>query len=268
MFSFDQPGFLGRLLRGTMLYWMAPFETEGMVSAYAVADRSVWVQELALTRAQREELRALLALNALPENRFYRYDYYRDNCSTRVRDALDRVLDGRLRTALAGIATGTTHRWHTRRLLRQMPAMYTGIQLLLSGKADRPIDRWEEAFLPDRADGGAARLASNRRGGRRAASGARRARALSLEGGDGAAGPSERPSLVPRRRPRAGRRTGRACPRGRPGARRARAAGRRVERGGRGRWGRAARGMALHRPRILVSELESAPAESAPRSCS
>ena len=119
-----------------------------MVSAYAAADRSVWVQELALTRAQREELRALLALNALPDNRFYRYDYYRDNCSTRVRDALDRVLDGRLRTALAGIATGTTHRWHTRRLLRQMPAMYTGIQLLLSGKADRPIDRWEEAFLP------------------------------------------------------------------------------------------------------------------------
>jgi len=148
MFSFDQPGFLGRVLRGTMLYWMAPFETEGMVSAYAAADRSVWVQELALTRAQREELRALLALNALPENRFYRYDYYRDNCSTRVRDALDRVLDGRLRTALAGIATGTTHRWHTRRLLRHMPAMYTGSQLVLSGKADRPIDRWEEAFLP------------------------------------------------------------------------------------------------------------------------
>ncbi len=148
MFSFDQPGFLARLLRGTMLYWMAPFETDAMVSAYITDDRSVWSQELALTASQKTELQGILATNALPENRFYPYDYYRDNCSTRVRDALDSVLDGRLRAALEGAPTGSTYRRHTRRLLGGMPAMYTGIQLVLSGRADRPIDRWEEAFLP------------------------------------------------------------------------------------------------------------------------
>ncbi len=150
MFSFDQQGFLARLLRGTMLYWMAPFPIDAMINAYAAADRSVWVQELAIVPARRSELQAALADNARPENAYYRYDYYRDNCSTRVRDALDRVVDGRIRAALAGAPSGTTYRSHTRRLLQDMPAMYTGIQLVLSPRADREIDRWEEAFLPVR----------------------------------------------------------------------------------------------------------------------
>jgi hypothetical protein len=150
MFSFDQPGFLGRLLKGTMMYWMAPFETQAMIDAYVSVDRSVWIQELALTGPQKAELRDALATNALPQNAYYRYDYYRDNCSTRVRDALDAVLDGRVRDAIQGSPTGTTYRSHTRRLLQGMPSMYSGIQLVLSGRADRPIDRWEEAFLPVR----------------------------------------------------------------------------------------------------------------------
>jgi len=148
MFSFDQPGFLPRLVRGRMLYWMASFQAERMIAAYRADDRSVWVQELALTPEQTLELQEALRINAFPENAYYRYDYYRDNCSTRVRDALDRVLGGRLRARLTGVPTGSTYRWHTRRLLQGMPLMYTGSQLVLSQRADRPIDRWEEAFLP------------------------------------------------------------------------------------------------------------------------
>ncbi len=148
MFSFDQEGFLGRLLRGTMMYWMAPFRVQAMIDSYVAADRSIFVQELALTTDQKLELQAALALNALPENMYYRYDYYQDNCSTRVRDALDQVLDGRVRTALEGVPTGTSYRFHTRRLLQPMPTMYTGIQVVLASKADREIDRWREAFLP------------------------------------------------------------------------------------------------------------------------
>ena len=148
MFSFDQKGFLARLLRGTMLYWMAPFPVDQMIASYIAANRSIAVQELALTADQKVELQQALALNARPENAYYPYDYYRDNCSTRVRDALDRVLGGRVRTALEGVPTGTTYRFHTRRLLQGMPLMYTGIQIVLSGKADLEIDRWQEGFLP------------------------------------------------------------------------------------------------------------------------
>jgi hypothetical protein len=148
MFSFDQVGFLPRLLQGTMLYWMAPISYDRLVGTYVQSNRSVWVQELRVAPERRVELQAALQENARLENAYYRYDYYRDNCSTRVRDALDRAVDGRLRSTLEGVPTGATYRWHTRRLLQEMPTMYTGIQLVLSRKADREIDRWEEGFLP------------------------------------------------------------------------------------------------------------------------
>ncbi len=150
MFDFDQADFVPRLVRGTMLYWMAARDTESSLAEARSANRPVWVQELALNPGQKLELLTSLQRTALPENRFYRYDYYRDNCSTRVRDALDRVLGGSLRRASAVDTTRHTYRWHTRRLLRDVPAAYVGIQVVLGPSADQPLTSWEEAFLPIR----------------------------------------------------------------------------------------------------------------------
>ncbi|HSG49542.1 MAG TPA: DUF4105 domain-containing protein, partial [Longimicrobiales bacterium] len=88
--------------------------------------------------------------NALPENAQYVYDYYTDNCSTRARDALDSVLGGQLRVAFDTVATGTTWRWHTRRLLRPDPLAEAGIQVVLGNPGDAAISAWEEMFLPMR----------------------------------------------------------------------------------------------------------------------
>jgi hypothetical protein len=148
LFDFAQPGFVGRFLQGHMLYWMAGFDAQAMVRDYVAANRSVWMQRLHLSPAQRKTLRDFAEWNAREENKYYRYDYYRDNCSTRVRDALDRALGGQIREASDTIATGTTYRWHTRRLLKQDRAAYAGIELGLGHPADRPISAWEEMFLP------------------------------------------------------------------------------------------------------------------------
>ena len=80
---------------GQMWYWMAGFPAEPYVQTYVRDNRSVWLQELNLPPRARLELREFLEWNERPENRFYHYDYYRDNCSTRVRDAIDRVIGGR-----------------------------------------------------------------------------------------------------------------------------------------------------------------------------
>jgi len=151
MFDFNQPNFLGRFLTGDTRYWMEGFDARAMVEHYAREEnRSVWVQELNLTPAQRLALLQFIEWNAREENKYYRYDYYLDNCSTRVRDALDRVLGGAIRRATASRPTGTTYRWHTRRLTEGDPAVYTGIQLALGRPADREISAWEESFLPVR----------------------------------------------------------------------------------------------------------------------
>jgi hypothetical protein len=148
LFSFSQVGFIPRLARGTMLYAMGGTPLYRALSTYQAQGRDVWAQELALSPEQEEALNRFVRNNARPENRQYIYDYYRDNCSTRVRDALDLVLGGRLLETFGGQPTGRTWRWHTRRLLRPAPAADVGIQLVLGTPGDQEIDAWEEMFLP------------------------------------------------------------------------------------------------------------------------
>ena len=97
MFDTSEEGFFWRFLLGDWQYWMAGLSSEGMIAHYVASDRGVVEQELDLTPDQRLTLLGMAELNARPENAWYRYQYFLDNCSTRVRDALDMVLGGRLR---------------------------------------------------------------------------------------------------------------------------------------------------------------------------
>jgi len=150
IFSFRQERFIPRLVQGTMLYGMGGRYLDDMLRVYQSQDRPVWAQELALTPSQERALDRLVRTNALPENAQYIYDYYTDNCSTRARDALDAVLGGELQAAFDTVATGTTWRWHTRRLLRPDPLAEAGVQVVLGNPGDQEISAWEEMFLPMR----------------------------------------------------------------------------------------------------------------------
>jgi hypothetical protein len=148
LFDFDEPGFLRRFIQGRMWYAMGAADADAMVAAYVRANRSVWVQELNLTPAQRRELARFVEWNIQPENRQYRYDYYYDNCSTRVRDALDHALGGQIRDQTAAVGAGQTFRTHTRRLTTNDILTYTGLMVGLGTGVDREITLWEEMFLP------------------------------------------------------------------------------------------------------------------------
>ena len=148
VFDFDQVDFVPRFLKGQMLYKMVPFSAAAMVDAYESMNREVVMQELALTPGQRLMLLDLAEVNALPENRDYFYDYFLDNCSTRVRDLLDQVLDGALFDQLGARETGTSYRTHTRRLTQIDPIVFTGMDVLLGSPGDRPISLWAEMFVP------------------------------------------------------------------------------------------------------------------------
>jgi hypothetical protein len=148
VFDFNSPGYWSRFVKGDWIYQLAVADIYGTLQAYRYYDRTVTAQELNLTPAQARELQGFLEWNARPENAEYLYDYYRDNCSTRVRDVIDRVLGGALHQATAAEPTGTTYRWHSHRLVQGDAMTYTGLSLGLGPAADRPISRWEEMFLP------------------------------------------------------------------------------------------------------------------------
>lgn len=148
MFSFQQENFLRRFIRGRMLYWTEGFDAKPLIDFYISKDRSVWIQQLDLRPRQKEELRDFLAWNEQPDNRFYLYHYYRDNCSTRIRDAIDAVVHGAIREQTENTNSGNTYRFHTQRLTASAPLTYTGLLIGLSQPIDRDISMWEEMFLP------------------------------------------------------------------------------------------------------------------------
>jgi hypothetical protein len=148
LFSFEQDNFIVRFVEGRPEYWMQGFDAEPHLRYYVTENRSVWVQELNLTPAQRADLRDFLEWNERLENRFYRYDPYRDNCSTRIRDAIDRVLGGRLREATDHDRSRGTYRSHSVRLVADHLPTYVGLMLALGEPADRPLSAWEAMFIP------------------------------------------------------------------------------------------------------------------------
>lgn len=147
VFDRSQPNFIPRFLKGLMLYQMGGTSMAQLMYEYRYFNRSVISQELNLTAPQKDLLLAIIRVNARPENLQYRYDYFIDNCSTRPRDILDRVLGGRLRPGADSVTTHS-YRWHALRLMQGDALLALGVDIGLGEPADRPVTRWQEMFLP------------------------------------------------------------------------------------------------------------------------
>jgi hypothetical protein len=149
MFDFESPGFLRRLLLGDMQYWVTAYRGPDLIEAYRRLDRTVILQRLNLTPQQADSALAYARWNAREENKFYRYDYFRDNCSTRVRDLIDRAVGGALRRATTA-TVDRTYRNETLRLVDDLKFTQLGIDVALGRPTDRPLSVWESAFVPMR----------------------------------------------------------------------------------------------------------------------
>ncbi len=146
-FYFDSPWLIVDFLKGRFVYWLSVEDIRSTIYEYKSDNRSVFAQELNLTDAEAQALADALEENAKPANAAYKYDYYRDNCSTRVRDAIDRAAGGALRQASLD-PSSMTFRDHTLRLTADIWWEYAGLDILLSNPIDKPIDKWQEMFLP------------------------------------------------------------------------------------------------------------------------
>ena len=149
-FDPTEPDFVARFVRGQMRYRLVALPLAQDLATYRDSGRGVSIQWLDLPPDRASALSDALAVNARPENAAYAYQYFEDNCSTRVRDALDRALDGGLRRQLEARSQGSTHRSEAVRLASPAWWMATGFDLGLGPRSDRPMSRWDEAFVPMR----------------------------------------------------------------------------------------------------------------------
>ena len=147
-FSFTGPRLILDFLHGRMTYWLSVSYLPAVLASYERENRTIDVQELALAPAAKQALRARLDVNARPENRAYKYDYFLDNCATRVRDAIDDSVGGQLR-ASARAPSRLTLRQQALRMTADYWPLYVALDIVLGPDADRPIDRWGEMFIPE-----------------------------------------------------------------------------------------------------------------------
>jgi hypothetical protein len=152
-FRFDAPGLIGEFLKGRLTYWLSVSSMRAVVASYERENRTILLQELALPPAAKRELQTRLDENARPENRDYKYDYFLDNCATRVRDAVDRATGGALRES-ARAPGRLTLRDQALRMTADVPWLYLALDLVLAGATDRPLDRWAEMYIPEELERG------------------------------------------------------------------------------------------------------------------
>jgi hypothetical protein len=150
LFSFEQPGFLARFLSGNTNYWMGAVDARQLLESERRAGRLITLQRLNLTPAQAVALRDFVRWNSLDEHKYYRYDYFRDNCSTRLVDAIDRVVGSALKRQASGVRTQLSYRRESVRLTEGDAPVQAGIDIALGRPADALLTEWQSFFIPMR----------------------------------------------------------------------------------------------------------------------
>lgn len=148
-FDFNTPDFYLKFARGRLDYFLSVSNLNRFVRTYQYEGRWVYRQELNLDYEQILSLYRYLENNAKTENKYYRYDFFYDNCSTRLRDVLEAVLGDQLVYPDMDRDTVATFREMINLYLKHHHWSDLGIDLALGLPCDKEPDYREKMFLPD-----------------------------------------------------------------------------------------------------------------------
>lgn len=148
LFDFRTPNFYTKFVRGKLLYQLGVQYFSDFLQEYEYEQRTVWETPLHLDSASRQQVLSFLDNNYRPENRKYPYDFFYDNCASRIRDVLEKS------AAMAYMPGKNKAQQKTyRELLDEYIAPYPwidfGIDLILGLPTDQQADFRAEMFLPN-----------------------------------------------------------------------------------------------------------------------
>ncbi|WP_299818288.1 DUF4105 domain-containing protein [uncultured Pontibacter sp.] len=163
-FDFNEPNFYLKFARGKLNYKLSAAHFQDFVYNYAQENRSVFEQELNLTPEQKQKYWLFLTNNYLPANRFYLYDFFFDNCATRIRDGLEATFPDQIKFNIDHLDKDYSFRNLIDLYLPPQPWGDFGIDLALGAKIDREATPYEYMFLPDFLSQGFANATINQSG--------------------------------------------------------------------------------------------------------
>ncbi len=144
------PNFEIQFMRGKLLYSLSVSEFDGFLTEYVITKRSVEEQELLLDGKQKAALYAFLNWNAEPAHKYYKYDFFFDNCATRIRDVFPKSFG-------AGFVFGRSIPVDSKVTFRDIINRYfyrdhwtrLGVNILLGSRIDKVMSNTDIMFLPD-----------------------------------------------------------------------------------------------------------------------
>ena len=148
---FDVSGGVGafswNFFKGIMNYRLATNTPSQEFAVYREQQRTVWQDKLNLSNPQKEILYRRLMWNLEPENVEYAYQYFSDNCTTKVRDYLDEALAGKISRQYIGL-TDKTFREQVQSHYQSVSLVAFSLDVLMNSNIDRTVTEWEDMYLP------------------------------------------------------------------------------------------------------------------------
>ena len=147
-YDFEAPNFYLKFAQGKLNYLISKNSFSDFYQTYVYYDRSIHEQVLNISQKEKQKLYNALVTNYKPENRRYLYDFFYDNCATRIRDVIENVT-----TAPINYSAEYTNGSKTfRTLIHEHVGKNTwgsfGIDIALGSIIDRIATPKEELFLP------------------------------------------------------------------------------------------------------------------------
>ena len=147
-FDFRESGFMQKFMRGKLKYFLGTTSFRNFMASYNYDERGVIESTLLLDSLQKQTLYQNLEINCLKENRYYLYDFFYDNCATRIRDIIETTF-GKENITYPTAKPNTT--------LRNMLDQYTykdqwltfGQSLVVGAPSDIKTDVSMQMFIPE-----------------------------------------------------------------------------------------------------------------------
>lgn len=146
-FDFDTPHFYWKFARGMLNYCLSRSSFDHFMAVYDYERRAVWEQRLSLSQQEVNNLYLMLEWNYQPENRYYMYDFFRDNCATRVRDMVESAC-GKQQVDYGGWKPESYRRYVHRSAGPTQQWWTLGVDLLLGLPADHRCSGRDAMFHP------------------------------------------------------------------------------------------------------------------------
>ena len=151
-FDFYDPDFYNKFVKGKLLYFVSTSTLNEFLEEYEYYKRGVTEQPINVSCGDKKKLAALLRENAKEENKYYKYDFNYDNCTTRLRDMLEKAAGKQLETKnIVPNPGSTTFRDLIHSYLDRGGQQWSelGIDILLGSPLDKKVTNREAMFLPD-----------------------------------------------------------------------------------------------------------------------